>query len=77
MNESTTGHTAQNGRIIELTNSAQPQFFCEKIGRDYGSPTGGWTQERDKATVMPEARAQALMDGALHSVAPFCRVVAP
>lgn len=70
-------NTAQSGRIIEDTNSPQPQFFSEKIGRDFGSPVGGWTIHRDQATVMNEARANALLEGALHTVAPYCRVVAP
>lgn len=77
MDNASTGHTAQSGRIIEDTNSPQPQFFSEKIGRDYGSPTGGWTEHRDQATVMDEAKANALLAGALANVAPYCRVVAP
>lgn len=70
-------NTAQSGRIIEDTASPQPQFFSEKIGRDFGSPTGGWTVHRDQATVMDEAKATALLAGALATVAPYCRVVAP
>lgn len=69
------GHTAQSGRIIEMTNSVQPMFFSEKLGRDYGSPTGGWTEHRGQATVMDEAKALALMDGALSQTAHSCRVV--
>lgn len=77
MDEASTGHTVQNGRIIELTNAAQPMFFSEKVGRDYGSPAGGWTEHRSEATRMPEQRAQHLLDGALANVAPYCRVVTP
>lgn len=77
MEDNSTGHTAQSGRIIEDTNSPQPQFFSEKLGRDYGSPLGGWTIHREQATVMDEAKANALLGGALATVAPYCRVVSP
>lgn len=62
-------------KLIELTNSMQPMFYSQKVGRDYGSPSGGWTAERDQATRMEEADAEALLEGAQAMVAPFCRVV--
>jgi hypothetical protein len=71
------GYTVQNRRIIELTNSARPMFYSDKLGRDWGSPSGGWVEEREKATVMEEYKAQDLLYTALVHVAPFCRVVAP
>jgi hypothetical protein len=74
--ETLPGHTAQSGRIIERTNSAQPMYFSEKIGRDYGNPGGGWTEHRDQATVMDAAKAQRLMETALVQMAPYCQVVA-
>lgn len=77
MDQASTGHTVQNGRIIEDYSGPEPQFFSEKIGRDYGSPVGGWTIHREQATVMDEAKANTLLEGALHTVAPYCRVVAP
>jgi hypothetical protein len=62
-------------KIIELSDSARPMYYSQKIGRDYGSPTGGWTEERDKATAMEEADAEALLAGPHAMVAPFCKVV--
>ena len=77
MNDDTLpGHTDQSGRIIEMMNSAQPMFFSEKVGRDNGSPAGGWSKDRDDATVMDESQATRLLETSLLSVAPFCQVVA-
>ena len=76
MNQETDpGHNVQPGRIIEAINMAQPSYFSEKIGRDFGSPMGGWSPEREDATVMTEARAQQLLDGPLATFAANARVV--
>ncbi len=67
--------TLSQGHIIERSGDAQPSYLSEKIGRDFAAPFGGWTTERDKATVyMPEA-AEAVLAGPLAHVAPFCKVV--
>jgi hypothetical protein len=71
----TTARNDQPGHIIERSGDAMPSYFSRKIGRDFGQPNGGWTAERDKATVMSEHEAQQLLDSALAHVAPFCKVV--
>lgn len=65
------------GHVIERSGDALPSYLSEKIGRDFGTPYGGWTDDKDQATVYdtPE-KAQSLIDGTLGHVAPFCRVVA-
>lgn len=66
----------QPGHIIERSGDAVPSYFSRKIGRDFGQPNGGWTSERDKATVFEsENEAQELLDHGLAHVAPFCKVV--
>lgn len=75
MQKPQTGHTVQNGRIIEMLSSAQPMYFSEKLGRDFGQPTGGWTAERDQATVMTEQKATQLVEGPLALSGQFCKVV--
>lgn len=68
---------ADRGYVIEMTGSAQTQYLSEKIGRDFGSPYGGWTTDIEKATVYAKhADAQVLFDTAMIGVAPFCKVVA-
>ena len=69
--EAQPGHTDTSGRIIESLSGPQPQYFSEKIGRDYGSPSGGWTPDRTQATVMTQEKAQHLLEGAL---APFAHM---
>jgi hypothetical protein len=65
------------GHVIEMTGSAQPQYLSEQIGRNFGSPYGGWTADINEATVYgSEDEARALFDKALVGVAPFCKVVA-
>jgi hypothetical protein len=67
---------ASCGHVIEMTGSAQPQYLSEKIGRNFGSPYGGWTPDINEATVYETAaEAEALFDKALVGVAPFCKVV--
>lgn len=68
-------HNDQPGHIIERSGDALPVYFSEKIGRDFGSPNGGWTGERDQATAYTEEQAHALLVGALQHVAPNCKVV--
>jgi hypothetical protein len=70
------GHTAQSGRvIIERADSARPMYFSQKIGRDYASPAGGWTEHQNEATVMDRAKAEKMLEGALMLSAPYCKVV--
>lgn len=65
------------GHIIERSGDARTSYLSEKIGRDFGAPFGGWTPERDEATTYERAeQAQAVIDGPLGHVAPFCKVVA-
>ena len=72
-----TGPTAQSGRIIELTNSVRPMYWCSQIGRDFGSPAGGWTEERAKATVLEQDVAEEMLRTSLLMLAPYCLVVLP
>jgi hypothetical protein len=71
-------HEAQainDGHIIERSGDAQPTYLSEKIGRDFGSPYGGWTTDREQATVYELADAMELMERPLANIAPFCKVV--
>lgn len=74
--EAQPGHTAQSDRIIELTNSAQPMWFSEKLGRDYGQPGGGWTPHQHEATRLTQEAADRILSTSQLMVAPFCKVVA-
>jgi hypothetical protein len=67
---------ANRGHVIEMTGSAQTQYLSEKIGRNFGSPYGGWTTDINEATVYETAeQACALFEKPLAGVAPFCKVV--
>jgi hypothetical protein len=61
--------------IIERSGDVMPSYLSEKIGRDYGAPYGGWTNERELATVYTESRANEILRGPLSHVAVFCKVV--
>lgn len=62
--------------VIEMSGSAQPQYLSEKIGRNFGSPYGGWSADINEATVYPTREtAEALFDNALVHCAPFCKVI--
>ena len=67
--------TTSDGHVIERLDSAPPLFFSRKIGRDFGQPNGGWTGERDLATVMTIQEADQLLESGLANDAPFCKVV--
>lgn len=75
MNETPHAPTDQSGHVIERTDEGLQCFFSEKIGRDFGSPTGGWTQDRKEATVMTITKAESLLTHGLQHVAPYCKVV--
>lgn len=68
-------HNDQLGHIIERSGDAQPTYLSEKIGRDFGSPYGGWTTDREQATVYVMQDALELMERPLANMAPFCKVV--
>lgn len=61
--------------LIERDGDALPSFLSEKIGRDFGSPFGGWTNDPEQATHYTESRAREILLGPLSHVAPFCKVV--
>jgi len=61
--------------VIEMSGSAVPQYLSEKIGRNFGSPYGGWTADINEATEYEKEAAEALFDKALVHVAPFCKVI--
>lgn len=62
--------------VIERTDSAQPTWLSEKLGRDWGAGQyGGWTSERDKATTYQRYEAERLLEHPLMHVAPYCKVV--
>jgi hypothetical protein len=64
------------GHLIERSGDALPAYLSVKVGRDYGSPYGGWVTEKDRATVYDTTEeAQRIIDGPLTHIAPFCRVV--
>lgn len=68
---------ANAGHVIEMTGGAQSQYLSEQIGRNFGSPYGGWTTDIEQATVYATAEeAEALFENALSGLAPFCKVVA-
>jgi hypothetical protein len=59
-----------------MTGSAQPQYLSERIGRNYGCPYGGWVSDINEATVYKTRdQAEALFEGPLVGVAPFCKVI--
>jgi tetrahydromethanopterin S-methyltransferase subunit G len=66
---------AERDHVIEMTGSAQTQYLSEKIGRDFGSPYGGWTTDIEKATLYTKAEGDTLLECVMHGVAPFCKVV--
>lgn len=41
--------TQQEGHLIEMNDGAQPAYFSARVGRDQGSPGGGWTSDKGKA----------------------------
>ena len=64
------------GYLIERSGDVLPAYLSEKVGRDYGSPFGGWVNEKERATVYETVDfAQSLIDGPLNHVGPHCRVV--
>lgn len=73
--ETTHAHTDQIGHVIARVDEGQPVYFSEKIGRDFGQPSGGWTTDKDKATVMTKAEAEGRLEKGLAPLAPFCKVV--
>ncbi|MGH7195006.1 MAG: hypothetical protein ACREJM_15950 [Candidatus Saccharimonadales bacterium] len=76
MSDTTDAPNVQPGHVIERSGDALPSYFSAKIGRDFGSPMGGWTGDINAASVLTEEAANAMLDGPLGSVAPFCKVVA-
>lgn len=69
-------HNDQPGHVIERMGDPMPSFLSEKIGRDYGAPYAGWTNDIGKATVYEtQEAAEKLLAGPLAHVAPFCKVV--
>lgn len=75
MDQQAQAHNEQPGHVIERTDSPQPLYFSEKIGRDFAQPNGGWTGERDKATVMAAEVAEERLRTSLAQLAPSCKVV--
>lgn len=70
------GATSQESRVILMdTTESRPTFFSRKIGRNFASPTGGWTTDRKDATAMTQGEADALMAGALQHSAPAIKVM--
>ncbi|AIY40178.1 hypothetical protein LT85_1020 [Collimonas arenae] len=74
--EQTEAQAINDGHIIERLESGLPVYFSVKIGRDFGQPAGGWTDDRTVATVYKESDALNLLSNGLASLAPFCKVVA-
>jgi hypothetical protein len=60
--------------IIKRTDGGLPLFFSLKIGMDYGSPSGGWTDDASVATQMTKYEANKRLETSLQSLAPFCKV---
>lgn len=75
MEQKEQAHNAQPGHVIERTDSAQPMYFSEKIARDFGAGTAGWSADRADATVMSVAEADERLNGPLSTIAQSCRVV--
>lgn len=73
--ESTQAHNVQPGHVIERTDGAYPQYFCLKIGRDFGQPAGAWVSEIEQADIMSNIEASDRLATSLASIAPFCKVV--
>lgn len=66
---------AQSGHVvIERTDTPQPLYYSEKIARDFGSSVG-WSADREGATVLSRADAEARLKSALTSDAPNCKMV--
>lgn len=60
--------------LIERIDGAAPSYLSEKIGRDFGSPLGGWTADRASATPYSSEKAEQLLAGPLAHIAPHCKV---
>ena len=61
---------------IKRNDVAGDLYFTFKVGRDFGSPLGGWTTEAQKALQFArEHDAQSMLDVVLPYNAPFCDVV--
>jgi len=61
--------------VIEQGISAGVTYLSEKLGRDFGSPLGGWTAHREEATHFSREKAEHLLAGPLAHVSPNCRLV--
>jgi hypothetical protein len=52
-----------------------PSYFSMTVGRDLGSPLGGWVNEPEKALQFARTKdAQAFLDKMLSFAAPFSEV---
>jgi len=67
--------TDQKAHVIERTDTTQPQWLSEKIGRDFGAGKyGGWAAALDGATRYTVDEAEAILVGPLAHLAPFCKI---
>jgi hypothetical protein len=76
MNTEDNALTAQPAHVIQRTDTPSPIYFSEKIGRDFGQPSGGWTDDVKLATQMTQEQADHRLETGLASMAPHCKVVA-
>jgi hypothetical protein len=65
----------QPGHVIERMDSVPKLYYSAEVGRSLASPTGGWSQEFEQASLMTEAAANHLLDTVLIHQAPSCKVV--
>ena len=65
----------QPGHIIKRTDAVPTLYFSESVGRDFGQPAGGWSEDKARATILTEDAAEHLLATTLVNQAPFCVVV--
>lgn len=62
--------------VIERTDDGAPVYFSLKVARDYGSPTGGWSNSIKQALQFgrPED-VDAFAKAFIKELAPWCNAV--
>lgn len=62
--------------VIERTDDGMPVYFSLKVARDYGSPTGGWSNSMKHALQFGrEVDVEAFAKAFLKDMAPWCNAV--
>ena len=70
-----TSNGAYPGYVVQMIDAGMPAWFSCKVGRDFGSPGGGWSQDPSEALKFhSEHDAKEFIITFLRHQAPFCDV---